>query len=181
MNREPDTEIGLTRWRDLAVVALIAAILAFGLLLWNYNRLPALPRLAGLPAALIGIGEAIFGWGLYRRIRTNSGTAPGPGGSEQPRIGVAGQSGPDEVDPLTVARAVTIAKASALAAAAFGGLWIGTLCYVWPRAGDVAAAAGDRATALIGLLGAAVMLAGALWLERSCRTPPDQGQGPSHA
>lgn len=176
MNRPPSTDIGLTRWRDLAVVAVIAGVVAFGLLWWNYSRLPALPRLAGVPAALIGIGEAIFGWGLYRRIRTNIG--PDRARGDRPGIGVAGQSGPDEIDPLTVARAVTIAKASALAAAAFGGLWSGTLCYVWPRSGDVAAAAGDRATALIGLLCAAMMLAGALWLERSCRTPPDSDSGP---
>jgi hypothetical protein len=148
----PQTGIGLTRWRDLAVVALIAAVAGYLLVRLNYHRLPPLPRLAGVPAAVIGIGEGIAGWGLRNRIR-------GKGAA---------------IAPLSVARAVAVAKASALAAAAFGGLWIGVLGYVLPLSGDVLAAAGDRTTAVVGLVGAAVMLAGALLLERSCRTPPEQ-------
>ncbi|WP_029136294.1 DUF3180 domain-containing protein [Nakamurella lactea] len=144
--------IGLTRWRDLAVVAVIAALAGYLLVRWNYHRLPPLPRLAGLPAAVIGIGEGIAGWGLRGRIR-------GRGAA---------------IAPLSVARALTVAKATALAAAAFGGLWIGLLGYVLPLSGEVVAAAGDRTTAVIGVVGALVMLAGALLLERGCVRPPDQ-------
>lgn len=144
--------IGLTRWRDLAVVAVVAAGIGYLLLRWNYQRLPPMPRLAGLPAVLIGIGEAIFGWGLRNRIR-GRGTRP--------------------VDPLAAARAVAAAKATALAAAAFGGLWIGVIGYLLPLAGEVTAAADDRTAALIGLICAVLMLAGGLFLERCCRTPDD--------
>lgn len=154
-DRRGQQGIGLTRWRDLAVVAVIAAVAGYLLVRLNYHRLPPLPRLAGVPAAVIGIGEAIAGWGVRRRIR-----GKGPA-----------------IAPLAVARTVAVAKASALAAAAFGGLWIGVLGYVLPLSGDVLAAAGDRTTAVIGLVGAAVMLVGALVLERSCLRPPEQ-RGP---
>ena len=148
--------LGLTRWRDLAVVALVAALAGYLLLRWNYHRWPPLPRLAGLPAGLIGIGEGIAAWGMRRRL-TGHGEPPAP---------------------LVAARTVALAKASALAAAAFGGFWIGELAHVVPLAGEVAAAAGDRTTGFVGLIGAAVMLAGALLLERSLRTPPDPDPPP---
>ncbi|MDQ6658016.1 MAG: DUF3180 domain-containing protein [Actinomycetota bacterium] len=142
--------IGLTRWRDLAVVAVVATVLGYLLLRWNYQRLPPMPRLAGLPAAAIGVGEAVFGWGLRNRIHGR---------------------GARRVDALAAARAVAAAKATSLAAAAFGGMWFGVIGYVVPLARDVAAAASDRTTAILGLLCALLMLAGGLFLERCCRTP----------
>lgn len=147
--------MGLTRWRDLAVVALVAAVIGYLLVRWNYHRLPPLPTAAGVIAGVIGVGEAIYGWGLRSRIRD------------------AGRTGKEPVEPLLAARAVAVAKATALAAAALGGLWIGVLGYTLPMAGDVVAAAHDRTTALIGLGCAVAMLAGALFLERSCRTPDE--------
>ncbi len=156
----PDTGMGLTRWRDITAVTVIAGLLGYLLLRWNYQRLPALPLLAGLPAAVIGVGEAIVGVGLRNRIRSTRGDrAP--------------------IDPLSAARAVAVAKATALAAAALSGLWLGALIYLLPQADRVTAAAGDRTSAVIGLLSAAVMLAGGLFLERCCRTPDDPDEQPS--
>lgn len=156
----PDTGMGLTRWRDITAVTVIAGLLGYLLLRWNYQRLPALPLLAGLPAAVIGVGEAIVGVGLRNRIRSTRGDrAP--------------------IDPLSAARAVAMAKATALAAAALSGLWLGALIYLLPQADRVTAAAGDRTSAVIGLLSAAVMLAGGLFLERCCRTPDDPDEQPS--
>lgn len=156
---DPDTGMGLTRWRDIAAVTVIAGLLGYLLLRWNYQRLPALPLLAGVPAAVIGVGEAIVGSGLRNRIRR-------PSGDRVP------------IDPLSAARAVAVAKATALAAAALGGLWLGALIYLLPQADRVTAAAGDRTSAVIGLLSAAVMLAGGLFLERCCRTPDDPDEQP---
>lgn len=147
----PGPGIGLTRWRDVATVAVVAAVIGYLLVRWNYHRLPVLPRYAGVPAAVIGIGEGIAGWGVRNRIR-------GRGAA---------------IAPLSVARTVAVAKASSLAAAAFGGLWVGLLAYVVPLSGEVVAAAGDRTTAVIGLIGAVVMLGGGLVLERCCLRPPD--------
>jgi hypothetical protein len=158
--------IGLTRWRDLTMVALAAGLIGYLLLQWNYHRLPPLPRLAGIPAVLIGFGEAGYGWGLRNRINQRGRTS-GTGQLVRP------------VEPLAAARAVLIAKATALGAAALGGLWLGVLIYVLPLAGEVSAAAGDRTSAVIGVASALVMLAGGLFLERCCRTPdpPDPPDG----
>lgn len=153
--RGGDGSMGLTRWRDLALVAVVAAVIAYLAVRWSYQRLPGLPSLAGLPAVVIGAGEAIYGLGLRRRIRD---TSPG----RRP------------VDGLSVARAVMVAKATALAGAAVGGLWLGVLAYVVPEAFTVSAAADDRTSASIGLGCAMAMAAGALWLERCCRAPDDQ-------
>jgi hypothetical protein len=158
-----DRRLGFTRVRDLLAVGFFALIAGYLLIRLNYGRIPVLPRLAGVVAALVGVAEAVAGWGLRSRIRAASGT----GGDRT--------NGPATrpVPPLTAARAVQAAKATSLAGAAFAGLWLGLLAYVLPAAADVAAAGEDTTTALIGLLGALVMIAGALFLEHCCRAPAE--------
>lgn len=150
--------MGPTRVRDLLAVALVAAVAGYALTRLNYNRMPALPRLAGLAAALIGIGEAIAGFGLRSRIRQ--------GGRDEP-----GRPARPPVPPLTAARALMAGKASALAGAALAGLWLGVAVYVTPYAATVLAAGDDTLSAVIGLGSALLMVAGALFLERCCRAP----------
>jgi len=155
-----EDRMGPTRWRDMAVVCLVAAAAGYLLVRLSYSRIPPLPRLAGLLAALVGIGEAVAGFGLRRRIRPPE-QAPGAA-ARRP------------VEPLTAARAVTVAKPTALAGAALAGLWLGLLGYVLPSWSDFAAAQADSVTGFIGLAGAVVMVAGALFLERRCVVPPDR-------
>jgi hypothetical protein len=84
------------------------------------------------------------------------------------------------VQPLVAARAVLVARASALAGAVMTGVWAGLLAYVAPRSGDVAAAAGDTTAAALGVVGAVVLVGGGLWLQHCCRTPDDP-EGPEDA
>jgi hypothetical protein len=81
------------------------------------------------------------------------------------------------VQPLVAARAVLVARASALAGALVAGAWAGLLGYVAPRSADIAAAGGDTLAATVGLVGALVLVAGALWLQHCCRTPDEPGDG----
>ncbi len=155
-----DGRLGLTRWRDIAVVCLVAAVAGYLLVRVSYSRIPPLPRLAGLLAALVGIGEAVAGFGLRRRLR--------------PRERTAGAPPLRPVEPLTAARAVMVAKATALAGAALAGLWLGLLGFVLPSWSAVAAARADGITGFVGLAGAIVMVAGGLFLERSCLVPKDR-------
>jgi len=155
-----DGRMGLTRWRDIAVVCLVAAVAGYLLVAVSYARIPPLPRLAGLLAALVGVGEVVAGFGLRRRIRPREQAAGGP--ARRP------------VEPLTAARAVTVAKATVLAGAALAGLWLGLLGYVLPSWSDFAAAQSDSITGFIGLGGAVIMVVGALYLERSCLVPKDR-------
>jgi len=155
-----DGRMGLTRWRDIAVVCLVAAVAGYLLVRVSYSSIPPLPRLAGLLAALLGLGEAVAGFGLRRRIRA----------AEQ----TLGASARRPVEPLTAARAVLVAKATALAGAALAGLWLGLLGYALPSWSAFAAAQADSITGFVGLAGAVVMVAGALFLERSCVVPRDR-------
>jgi hypothetical protein len=158
--------LGFTRVRDLVAVGLVAAVLAYLLVSLNYGSMPVLPRLAGFVAALIGLGEAVAGLALRRRLQ------------ESRRPPEPGRATVRPVPALTAARTVMAAKATSLAGSAVAGLWLGVLAYVVPTAGDVVAASHDTTTAFIGLIGAAIMIAGALFLEHCCRTPPERPPAP---
>ncbi len=148
------------RPRNLVVTALVVAVVVHLLVRLTYGSLPAFPLSAGLPLAVLGLAEAIGGSALRSRIRDRSGARP--------------------VQPLVAARAVLVARASALAGAVMTGVWAGLLAYVAPRSGDVAAAAGDTTAAALGVVGALVLVAGGLWLQHCCRTPDDP-EGPEDA
>lgn len=147
-----------TRTRDLLVAGLVTAVLAHLLVRLAYGSLPAVPALAGATLGVLGIAEAVGGSALRARIERKPGTTP--------------------VQPLVAARAVVVAKASSLAGAIMAGAWAGLLAYVLPRSGEIAAAAGDTVGAAIGLVCALGLVAGALWLERCCRTPDDPDPDP---
>ncbi|HTI19759.1 MAG TPA: DUF3180 domain-containing protein [Kutzneria sp.] len=140
-----------TRFRDLVAVALVAGLLTAIVLRLVYAELPTLPRLAGVTFGVLAIVEAILAWQLRNRI--------------------AGKPGARPVQPLTAARAVALAKASSLVGALMSGVWIGVLLTVLPLAVLSSAAADDRTTSLVGLLGSAALVAAALWLEHCCKTP----------
>ena len=146
-----------TRPRDLVAPALATAVVVHLLVRLSYGSLPAFPGTAGVPLAVLGVAEAIGGSALRARIRRRPGTRP--------------------VQPLVAARAVLVARASALAGALVAGAWAGLLGYVAPRSADIAAAGGDTLAATIGLVGALALVAGALWLQHCCRAPDDPGDG----
>jgi Protein of unknown function (DUF3180) len=153
-----------TRPRDLVLPALGAAVVMHLLVRIGYGSLPPFPLFAGVPLAVLGLAEAVGGSSLRARIRRKPGTRP--------------------INPLVAARAVLLARASALAGAIMVGVWAGLLGYVAPRSADIAAAAGDTAAAAVGVIGALALVAGALWLQHCCRTPdqpeddPDDGPDP---
>src|SRR6185503_12946931 len=89
----------------------------------------------------------------------------------QLRNRIARKDGARPVQPLTAARAVALAKASSLVGALMVGVWVGVLVTVFPIMASSAAAGEDRTTALVGLVGSAALVAAALWLENSCKTP----------
>jgi hypothetical protein len=159
MSTDREMRMGSTRSRDLVAVAVIAAIVGYLLVRSNYGRIPPLPRFAGLAAAVLGVAEAIFGHGLRARIQADRRDAS--------------RDLKPPVPPLTAARALMAAKASALAGAAVTGLWSGLLLYVLPNFSVVSAARSDSFTAAIGVVGALIMTAGALYLEYCCRAPEE--------
>jgi Protein of unknown function (DUF3180) len=141
---------------SLLVVAAVAAGLAVNVLLQAaYGELPPLPLLAGLTPLVLGLAELVLATVLRARIRRRPGAR--------------------SVDALATARAVALAKASSLAGALVGGAWLGVLAYVLPLRDRVDAAGADTASAVVGVVGAAVLLGAGLWLEHCLRTPDDPG------
>jgi hypothetical protein len=143
-----------TRPRDLLATGLVAAVVVAVLVRLTYGSLPPFPLLGGATLGVLGVAEAIAGSMLRARIRHRPGTRP--------------------VQPLVAARAVLVAKASALAGAIMAGAWAGLLVHVLPRAGEVLAAGGDSLAGGVGLVCALGLVAGALWLEHCLRTPDDE-------
>lgn len=164
-----DRRLQFTRSRDLLLVAGVALLAAYLLVRIAYGSLPVLPRLAGISAAILGIGEAVAGFIIRARLQVGrrSDSRPAVGGLP----GRFGELGP--LPPLVGARAVMVAKASSLGAAGLAGLWAGLLLYVAPLSSSLLAAGADTATGMIGLVCALVLLGGALWLERCCVSPEE--------
>lgn len=150
--------ITATRPRDLLVAAVVTAVVANLAVQLSYGSLPAIPALAGVTLGVLGLAEAIAGGALRARIERRPGTTPVPA--------------------LTAARAVLVAKASSLGGAIMTGAWAGLLLHVLPRSTEIVAAAGDSVGAAVGLACALVLVGGALWLERCCRTPDDPPEAP---
>ncbi|SEP81889.1 DUF3180 domain-containing protein [Lentzea albida] len=143
-----------TRPRDLAAVAIIAALLAHLLLRLAYDTLPPLPVLAGSTLFVIAVVEVVLAFSLRARIQRRAGARP--------------------VQPLTAARAVALAKASSVLGALMFGVWTGVLIFVIPVRDSFPAASNDLVAAVVGVLSAAALTAAALWLEHCCKTPNER-------
>jgi hypothetical protein len=81
------------------------------------------------------------------------------------------------LDPMQVARAAVLAKASSTGGAVLLGCYVGLLAWTLPRAGRIAVVEQDALVAGLSALASAGLVAAALVLERACRTP-EHGGGP---
>lgn len=150
------TDMRSTRAWDLIGLGLVAAVATWLLVRSFYGSLPPIGVLAGASLYAVAVGEFAFALYVRARIRDR-------------RIG----DGPQQLHPITVARALALAKASALVGAALVGVWTGFLLYVLPISATVRAASADRVGAVVGLVAGLVLVGAALWLEHCCRTPDD--------
>lgn len=141
-----------TKARDLAVIAVVVGLVSWVLVRSYYGSLPPLRWYLSVSLGALGIAELFGARELRSRIRGSAG------------LGVA--------NPLVAARALALAKASAVGGAAFLGLWCGLLAYTLPNLGFLAAAGPDTITGVVGVVASAVLVTGGLVLEYACRTPP---------
>lgn len=142
------------------LVAAVAAALGANLVVQAaYGALPPLPVFAGIVLGVLGLAEVLLAELLYARIQRRPGTRP--------------------VDPLQTAQAVALAKASSLGGALVGGAWLGILAYLLPLRDELTAAVRDTPGAVVGAVGAAVLVGAGLWLEHRCRTPDEPERDPS--
>jgi hypothetical protein len=141
-----------TGWRELVSTFVVVTVVVYLIVRASYGVLPPLPLFAGITLLVLAIIETVLGYSLKARIEGRHG---------QP------------VQPLVAARAVALAKASALGGAVMAGVWAGLLGYLLPKLHTLAAAADDTPGAVIGLVCAVALVAAAMWLQHCCRTPLD--------
>jgi Protein of unknown function (DUF3180) len=149
-------ELEPTRVRDLLGLCAIAAVASWILVRVFYGDLPPIPVYAGASLYPVAVVEVVAAFLIRARISEH-------------RIG----AGPHQLHPIAAARAVALAKASALLGAAVAGIWLGFALYVLPQRGVLSAAVHDTPGAMVGLVGAVALAAAALWLEHCCRAPED--------
>ncbi|MUL84121.1 MULTISPECIES: DUF3180 domain-containing protein [unclassified Mycolicibacterium] len=153
--------MGPTRKRDLAGATAVVTIVGYLLVGVLYRWFPPLTIWTGLSLLAVAIVEA--GWAFHVRAKINDG-----------QIGVGG----GRLHPLTVARSVVIAKASAWVGAIAAGWWIGVLFYLLPRRGELRVAGEDTPGAVVAAVSALALAVAAVWLQHCCKSPeepPDNG------
>lgn len=147
---------GPMKFWDVLVVFIVASVGSWLLVRVFYGSLPPVPVYAGASLYLVAVVELVMAFIVRNRIAER-------------RVG----TGLHDLDPLTVYRALVLAKASALVGTVVAGVCTGFLVYVLPRAATVRAASSDRPGALVALVAGVVVVAAAFWLEHCCRTPDD--------
>lgn len=162
MTRDPqrpgddENAMGPTRIRDLGFLAAAVAVVVFFVVRVSYGSMPPLPLLAGTVLYVLAALEVVIAFVVRSRVNDR-------------QIG----SHRGQLHPLTAARVLALAKASAILGAIATGVWVGILAYLLTRQSDLAAAEHDRPGTIIGLIGGVLLVAAALWLEYCCRTPDD--------
>ncbi|MEU1998552.1 DUF3180 domain-containing protein [Nocardia gamkensis] len=145
-----------TRILDIVANVLIAALVAWIATRVAYDSFPPISIFAGASLYPVAAIEAVLAFVIRARVSDHE-------------IG----DGRHQLHPITAARAVALAKASAQVGSIAAGIWLGFLCWVLPQRGTLRAAAADSPGAIVGMLAGVALVAAALWLEYCCRAPED--------
>ncbi|RMI29274.1 DUF3180 domain-containing protein [Nocardia stercoris] len=145
-----------TRVLDLLANLLVAAGAAWVGTRMAYSTFPPISVFAGASLYPVAVLEGVLGLLIRNRI-----------GDE--RIG----PGPKQLHPITAARAVALAKASAQVGSLAAGVWLGFLIWLLPERSSMHSASSDTPGAVTGLIAAVALVAAALWLEYCCQAPSE--------
>jgi hypothetical protein len=148
--------MGITRKRDLAAGAALAAVVGYLAMHLLYRNFPPITLWTGL--SLLGVAAVETWWAVSVRARIRD-----------RRIGV----GAGRLHPLAVARTVAIAKASAWVGALMLGWWVAVLAYLLPRRTELRVAAADLPGTVVAVISAFALTAAAVWLQSCCKSPHD--------
>ncbi|MFB7029336.1 MULTISPECIES: DUF3180 domain-containing protein [unclassified Streptomyces] len=154
------------RLKVLAGLFLTAGILSWGgARLWDaVGTLPSVPVAAPIVLAVIAVVLTATALSLRARLRAQRERRPGAKG----------------VEPLMAARAVVFGQASALVAALVAGMYGGTGVFLLGSL-DVPARRDQALYAALAVLAGLAVVAAAFFLERVCRLPEDDDEGPGSA
>ncbi len=155
--------MGPTRKRDLIAATVVVAVGGYVLVVGLYKWFPPITIWTGI--SLLAVAAVEFGWAFYVRSKINDG-----------EIGAAR----GWLHPLSVARSVMVAKASAWVGAVVLGWWVGVLVFLLPRRGALRVASEDTPGAVVAAVSALALVIAALWLQHCCKSPeepPDHPDG----
>ncbi|MER0481755.1 MULTISPECIES: DUF3180 domain-containing protein [unclassified Streptomyces] len=154
--------------KQLHIKVLVGLFLAAGVLAWGGARLwdslgtlPSVPVAAPIVLALIAAVLAATALALRARLRAQRERRPGAKG----------------VDPLVAARAVVFGQASALVASLVAGLYGGVGVFLLTTGLDAAARRDQAIYAGLSVAAGVAVVAAAIFLERVCKLPEDDGNG----
>jgi Protein of unknown function (DUF3180) len=148
--------MGPTRKRELTAAVVGAAVVGYLLVMLLYRWFPPITVWTGLSLLAVAVAEAL--WARYVRTKIADG-----------EIG----DGPGWLHPLSVARSVMVAKASAWMGAMVLGWWVGVLVYLLPRRSWLRVAAEDTSGSVVAAVSALALVIAALWLQHCCKSPQD--------
>lgn len=153
---EEEGTVRPTGWRLPAAIILFTGVIGYAVADIAYPRLPVLPWSAIPTLVLLALAEAYTAGRTRRRIRREPGTEP--------------------IMPLSAARLVALAKASAVFGSMVVGFFAGFALALADR-WDIPGPRADTLTSLGTLLAGALLLGAALLLEQACRVPDDEEPG----
>ncbi len=151
-----------TKILDLLANVLVAALIAWIATRWAYSSFPPITVIAGASLYPVAALDAVLAFVIRARVGDQ-------------RIG----DGPKQLHPITAARAVALAKASAQVGSLAAGVWLGFLIWVLPQRSTLHAAGSDTPGAIVGLIAGVLLVAAALWLEYCCRAPSEPPDEPA--
>lgn len=154
-----DGRMGPTRVRDLSAIAAVVAVVVFVLVRVSYGSMPPLPILAGVVLYVLAALEVVIAFVVRSRVNDRE---------------IGAHRG--QLHPITAARVLALAKASAILGALATGVWAGILAYLLTRQSELSAAREDLPSAIVGLIGGVLLAIAALWLEYCCRAPDDPSE-----
>ncbi|AKK09742.1 DUF3180 domain-containing protein [Corynebacterium testudinoris] len=131
--------------------AAVAAILTWGF----YGSMTAIPVTVSITLWALAALCLFLGWKVRSRL-------------DEGRIG----QDRSQLNPVTAAQFLVLAKASAWTGAILGGGYLGMASYILPRVDQLVAASEDLPGVLASALGGLALSAAGLYLERHCETPP---------
>ena len=145
---------------SLLVVAVVSAAFGWVIISATLANLPPLPWTIGSAMVLLAFAELLLGRNLRARL--------------------SGRPQAKPLQPMAVPRIVALAKASSVTAAVFGGVAAGMGGFLLGSLSKPVPAH-DALVAGFTVATAAALVAAALYLERSCRTPepPEDDDLPS--
>ncbi|GAA1684345.1 hypothetical protein GCM10009830_34580 [Glycomyces endophyticus] len=170
-NHGPTPSLRPTAPSTLAVAALVGAALTLLLVARYYQQAPDLGWYNSVVVLALAALLAWLAWTTRRTLRPKKSsfqTAAVDGSDPSPARGRL--DGPEHA--LQIARFAVLGKAASIAGAAFFGAYLGFTVWLAVQAGRLTAATDDLPKAVLGTVACAALTAAAVWLEHSCRIPP---------